>query len=587
MIEKYYEDELRYLYQSGKEFANAHPDRAKYLNIDAVGDRDPYIERLFEGIAFLSGRIREKLDDSFPELTEGLINLMWPNFLQEFPSMSIVQFAPRKGFLQETRTLPRGSELLSNPTGPERAVCRFTTTSQVRLNPITLEKVDKSLGANGKASLKFHFRIGPGAQWKNLKIGPLRLYLHAELPTALMLYDFLTSKVSACRIICGDGAFSSDIDPEQAVTPCGFLDEESILPLDSRSFKGYSLLLEYFVFPEKFFFIDFNGFEKIPVGDPSPQNFSFQLTFNGDFPPDKPFSIDNFRLFCSPVANIFKKNLEPVLFDGKETEYRLTADAEYPASVRPHSIISVVGIDRSTGERNSYEPLYSFSAAAKKPMRTYSCQYRIAPGGGRRDIYMSFGGDILSDKGRGGQLREENCTIEAWCTNGVLPREEIREEGILNPGTDFPDFVTFMNITRPTLPVSPPLEGDYLWVFLSHLSSTFTTLSSASTLKPLLRLYDWSGSEGQGRKIEAITDVTSKPVDQIVNGSSIRGVEFTVALQETDFLDDGDARLFGQVLKEFLAQYVSINTFLELVFVMKPSGLTIRWNSLKGKRWLI
>ena len=86
MIEKYYEEELRYLYDSGKEFARAHPDRAQFLNIDAVGDRDPYVERLFEGFAFLAGRIREKLDDSFPELTEGLINLLWPHFSHVIPS---------------------------------------------------------------------------------------------------------------------------------------------------------------------------------------------------------------------------------------------------------------------------------------------------------------------------------------------------------------------------------------------------------------------------------------------------------------------------------------------------------------------
>jgi len=126
-----------------------------------------------------------------------------------------------------------------------------------------------------------------------------------------------------------------------------------------------------------------------------------------------------------------------------------------------------------------------------------------------------------------------------------------------------------------------------LWVFLSHLSSTFTSLSSPATLKPLLRLYDWSGSEGRGRKIESITEVSSKPIERIVNGSSIRGVEFTISMLEANFLDTGDARLFGEVLKEFLAQYVSVNTFLELVVVLKPSGAAIRWNSLKGKRWPI
>jgi type VI secretion system protein ImpG len=587
MIEKYYEDELRYLYESGREFAKAHPDRAQFLDIDAVGDRDPYVERLFEGFAFLAGRIREKLDDSFPELTEGLINLMWPNFLQEFPSMSIVQFAPRRGYLQETRVLPRGAELLSNPVGTERAVCKFTTTAEVRLNPVTLERVEKSVATTGKAQLAFHFELEGSAQWKNLALSPLRLYLHAEAPIALMLYDYCIARVRGCRIVCAESGVAVDIDPSMAVTPCGFSREDSLLPLDSRSFHGYSLLQEYFAFPEKFFFIDLNGFESVPITDPSPKRFSVHLTFDCDFPHDKPFSKDNFRLFCAPAVNLFKKGVEPVVYDGKETEYRIIADAGHPTSVLPHSIVSIVGIDRATGERLAYEPLYSFSAVAKKRPRTFSWQYRFAPNG-RRDLYVSFGGDLLSSGPQDAtQLREENCTIEAWCTNGVLPREEIRENGIINPGADFPDYLTFVNITRPTLPMTPPAEGDYLWVFLSHLSSTFTSLSSAATLKPLLRLYDWSGFEGRGRKIEAITEVSSKPIEQIINGSSIRGIEFTVALMEANFLEMGDARMFGQVLKEFLAQYVSINTFLELVFVMKPSGASIRWNSLKGKRWPI
>ena len=125
MIEKYYEEELRYLYESGREFANAHPDRAQFLNIDSVGDRDPYVERLFEGFAFLAARIREKIDDSFPQLTEGIINLLWPQLLQELPATAIVQLSPRTGLLQETKTLPRGSEVLSNPVGPDSIACRF------------------------------------------------------------------------------------------------------------------------------------------------------------------------------------------------------------------------------------------------------------------------------------------------------------------------------------------------------------------------------------------------------------------------------------------------------------------------------
>ncbi|ABG70802.1 hypothetical protein ECP_2818 [Escherichia coli 536] len=73
LTQRYYEAEMRYLREAGKEFAQAYPDRAAMLNLDKPGARDPYVERLFEGFAFLMGRLREKLDDDLPELTEGLV----------------------------------------------------------------------------------------------------------------------------------------------------------------------------------------------------------------------------------------------------------------------------------------------------------------------------------------------------------------------------------------------------------------------------------------------------------------------------------------------------------------------------------
>ncbi len=585
MVEKYYEEELRYLYESGREFAKAHPDRAQFLNVDAVGDRDPYVERLFEGFAFLAARIREKLDDSFPELTEGLFNLMWPGVLQEIPSVAIVQFKARTGLLQETRVLPRGSELLSGAVGAESAICRFTTTSDVRLNPISLAEVRKTVDTRGKATLHLRFDLDRGIQLSKLSLSPLRLYLHAEMPTALMLHEFLTRHVVGARIEAADNQGVCDVPAPIAVSPCGLTDGESLTPRASRGFSGYSLLLEYFAYPEKFLFVDLHGFEGLPPSEKSPSAITFSLTFDRDFPPEKPFSKENFRLFCSPAANIFKKDAEPVFVSGLETEYRISADANYPSSFHCHSVVSVEGIERATGKRNSYEPLYSFDMGGASRPRTFATQYRYGPGGGR-DLYIMLGGDRL-----GGQcadaVREESLSVESWCTNGILPREEVREGGITNPGAGFPDYVSFTNITRPTLPAMPPKSDDYLWMCIAHLGSTYTTLSSADSLRSLLRLYDWSNAEGRARRIEAITEATSKPVERIVNGSALRGVEFTVSLTESQFLDMGDAHLFGLVLKEFLAQYVSVNTFLDLVFVLKPSGSSMKWSGMEGTKWLI
>ena len=89
---RYFDAEMRYLREAGEEFARAHPDRAAALNLDKAGARDPYVERLFEGFAFLMGRLREKLDDDLPELTGGLVSMIWPHYLRTIPSLSIVEF---------------------------------------------------------------------------------------------------------------------------------------------------------------------------------------------------------------------------------------------------------------------------------------------------------------------------------------------------------------------------------------------------------------------------------------------------------------------------------------------------------------
>jgi Uncharacterized protein conserved in bacteria len=145
----YYEAQMRYLRESGKEFAQAHPDRARMLNLDRVGDRDPSVERLYEGFAFLTGRLQQKLDDELPELTEGLVSLLWPHYLRMIPSLSIVELFPLAEKLQKTETVPAGVPVRSAPivtppppgmegTTPKTVQCVYRTTQAVALQPVRL-----------------------------------------------------------------------------------------------------------------------------------------------------------------------------------------------------------------------------------------------------------------------------------------------------------------------------------------------------------------------------------------------------------------------------------------------------------------
>ena len=105
---RYFDAEMRYLREAAKAFAQAHPDRAAMLDLDKAGTPDPYVERLFEGFAFSVGRLREKIDDDLPELTEGLVSMLWPHYLRTIPSLSIVALTPTLPAMKMAETVPAG-----------------------------------------------------------------------------------------------------------------------------------------------------------------------------------------------------------------------------------------------------------------------------------------------------------------------------------------------------------------------------------------------------------------------------------------------------------------------------------------------
>ncbi|HOX50527.1 MAG TPA: type VI secretion system baseplate subunit TssF, partial [Fibrobacteria bacterium] len=63
-LKRLYDEELRYLLQSGREYSRRHPDFAQILSMEEVERRDPYLERLFQNFAFLSARLRSDMDQS-------------------------------------------------------------------------------------------------------------------------------------------------------------------------------------------------------------------------------------------------------------------------------------------------------------------------------------------------------------------------------------------------------------------------------------------------------------------------------------------------------------------------------------------
>ena len=593
-ILRYYDAEMRYLRNAGKEFARAFPDRARALGLDRLSERDPHVERLLEGFAFLMGRLRHKLDDELPELTEGLVSMLWPHYLRMIPSLSILELQPAAGALQRHEQLEPGLEAVSDPialgAGPAANAtieCVYRTTQPVDLYPLRLTEAQAATRDDGRSVLRFRLEIESQVERQQLAVPRLRLYLHADRPVALTLYAALTAEPLAIQIrVPGypqERPGAPQTVPSLRLQAAGFATDERLWPKPDNAFGGYQLLLEYFTFPEKFMFVDLVGLDMQAI----PQNAPYvdvEVVLRKPYPDDMRFSAENVRLYCTPVINLFEVEADPVTTTQFDTDYRVVATERHGVHVDVYLVDAVHGFEVRTGQRFEYAPFAAFRHRGgmlrhEMPERYFHTRMRRGPSG-RFDTWLVLGGHEWEKET---SLPHETLSLSVTGTNGMLPRKGLREAGIARMRGGFTNIAAVRNLVAPTLPVYPPVGNRYHWRVLSHLAPNYLSLLDAQLLRGALTIYDWTEGELNGRRIDAIVQVRHRPVQKLVKGGLLRGVEIEVTLDAHAFAGDGDVDLFGSMLNRFLGLYATLNLFTRLVIVAQPTGQRCVWPDTKGE----
>ena len=79
------------------------PKVASRLVLEPTKCEDPHVERLLEAFAFFAARVHLKMDDDFPEITEGLLSVVYPSWCGPFPRCRWSSFSwiRRKGKLDQ------------------------------------------------------------------------------------------------------------------------------------------------------------------------------------------------------------------------------------------------------------------------------------------------------------------------------------------------------------------------------------------------------------------------------------------------------------------------------------------------------
>ena len=606
----YYERELGFLRRMGAEFADRYPKIASRLVLEPNKCEDPHVERLLEGFAFLAGRVHLKIDDEFPEITEALLNTVYPHYIRPIPSMSIAQFSldPEQGKLAKGMPIPRGAALYSRPVNG--VPCKFQTAWDLTLWPIHVTAVEWKTperlhppvkGSDAVAALRVELKGFGDLSFDKMDLKTLRFYLGGEGNSPYSLYELLANNCE--RVLIRDSVPQSKKPivtlSKRNLRPAGFEEDEALLPYPKRSFRGYRLLQEYFAFPQKFLFLDLSGFEKARAsgfGNTIELVFLIQAFERGERHQalEGAVNLDSFAIGCVPVINLFRQTSEPILLDQRKNEYEIVPDARRRQTTEVYSVDDVVGITPDSPEPIRFEPFYAHrhsSDGDKGKMFWYATR---RPGGWGADTNTDVFLSMVDMTSRTVHPDVDAITTRLMCFNRDLPSR-------LPFGNDNGDFELesggpikkVVAIVKPTSACMPPMGKALQWRLISQLSLNYLSLvdEGKEALQEILRLYNFSEFSYLERQIDGIENVTSSPtMAQIVSSegmSFVRGRKVEIEFDEENFAGGG-VYLFASLLERFLGLYVALNSFSILsVRTMQRKEVVRQWPPRSGNRVLL
>jgi type VI secretion system protein ImpG len=637
----YYKDDLEYLRKMGKRFGEMYPEVASKLALEPVACNDPHVERLLEGFAFLAARVRKKIDDEFPQITEALLNVVYPHFLRPIPPFSVIQLEldPTQGGPSTGLVIEKGSIVESRPLAAHRFPvelkrlagerCRFSTVYPVTLWPITvtsvqwttLDRIPGVRNSQAVGAIRVQLSCMGDLRFPQLEMDRLCFYLNGPQRIAYKVYELLGSRL--LEVIVRD--ISSNAKPKlkrlppSVVRPMGFSENESALPFPGSSFDGYRLLQEYFCCPEKFLFVEIKGLKEAfdpGSGDENKYGNAAELVFvfsgfEGGVDThtlQESLTPDTFSLGCTPIVNLFTHVADGIEFAQTKYEYPVIPDTRRPDSFE---VFSVDEVYRQTPSPVYHEPFFgrrrSEPSGPQQRFWIANRQPSIDRDDTGTDVFISLV-DLSMEVDRNAP---DSIDVRLTCTNRNLSELlpfRIGRDALEKNGSDRgdlmllggpPEIRKIIILKKPTRTIrvvgrddkKRPRKDQY-WRLISHLSLNYVSLleSNGAALKQLLRLYDFEQSSVTAGHIDGIVKVETRresaPVFSEEGPAFVRGVRVDIEFDELNFVNE-DVYLFASVLEHFLGLYTSLNSYTRLCASSSQRKEILRkWEPRAGQRVL-
>lgn len=596
-FDRYFREELAFLKEEGRLYSEIKPHLAAFLD---GKNTDPDVERLLEGFAFLTSRLREKLDDDFPELSHSMINMLWPNYLRPFPSATMVQFTPVNDVISQRKEIDPDIQL-AGAALESNIDCHFSTCRGLTIYPLVRTGIDVA-HSRDKTIIGLQFETQNQYALSGINLQDLSFFLGESSYESNTLYLWFHHFLSHIEVVVGGQHFFLQ---KELLSFEGFESGEGLLPYPKNVYQGYRILHEYLVYPESLLSIKLSGLHKCFLHT-TDDHFEIKFHFSKPLPVDIRINDRHLQIFCVPAINLFEYSAEPILLTGYEEEYLAIPSRLTPDHYEAFSFLHVTGwsenddpvagnnIKKSSKVQDrTYYPFETFQHEEERERKGNAFYYRtrikenIYHGG--LDHYISFSRSDESDQ----ILKNETISIDMLCTNRFVPLELGKGDIGATQDTD-PSYVTITNITEPTVPLHPVIDEKLLWMLISNLSLNYTSLLSKESLQTIIKAYDFKAfHDRQSEKItrkkinEGVISIETSTIDRIYRGLPVRGIRSVLKLDQNAFSCEGDLFLFSKVLSHFFALYASINSFHDLTVINITNNEKYEFPAMIGEQPLI
>lgn len=599
---RYYNKELAFIRNMGAEFAENYPKLAGRLKLSEEHIEDPHVSRLIEAFSLLTAQVRQKLDDSFPELTDALLGQLYPDYQAPVPSMSVIKMITENVSTSGV-VLPRGSQVETQVEGVKP--CYFQTCYDTKLWP--LEIVDAKFQnapfnapqpiwqTRPKSIIKLSFMTDfEEVSMESLGVDKIRFYLHGQAQQSFLLYELLSAHCIGMAVSRPGEFNNTQYLESRCIKALGFDDEHQVIPYSKRSFSAYRTLIENFIFPEKFLFFEIDN---LNVNWPNIADKFDMYIYIDQISEDleKQVTASNFLMGCTPIINLFEQELEPVHIESSQYEYKLAV--KYMDS-DVSEIIQIQQIDAHDQKQNTIKvtPFYGETHPAYIDQgRMFWHERREASswaGGSAEngtELYLSLVDHQFKGFGNTDEYNVWVLRIKALCSNRNLPTHlpfgSDQAKMLVSERADIIKQVKCL--LAPTTPVRAALGDATRWQLISHLSlDHFSGESALTTLKETLKLYDFKSTPENKAMIENIVGIKLQNATARVNQKGricfCNGTEIEIIFGTDHFAGSG-IFFFSAILDHFFSQFASINSFTRLSIKFRGHDNTYhQWPSRAG-----